>query len=159
MPFPFTANIAIPMGPCHADDLERVMYQVESALRAEKPTRLERTGQSITFGGGPFRFVPGHNRLVATGSGKIDFIVTEGRLTIDCGLSYVQLFVAVTLLVALVFGLAGSAVGGGKGFCLVAWLWLFGGNCLISRYRFPRFIKAAAEKAMQNSVPVIGAER
>ncbi len=146
MPFPFTATETVVTIPCQPADLPRMIDAVETALKGQKGSALSRSSHGLTFRGGLLRFVSGWNQLAAIGSGKLDFALSEGRVSITCRLSFVQFLVATAVIVALVFGVL---VKPGIGFLAFAWLWIFGGNYLIARYRFPRFIRAAADSALR----------
>jgi hypothetical protein len=114
---------------------------------------MSTTGTRIEFKAGVFRFVGNWNLLVAIGSGEITFAEANGAVEIRYHISFVQLFVVVTVMVILLFGLLpgiswGSSQGGTPLSVLgLAWLWLFGVNYLITLFRFPAALRSALKHA------------
>jgi hypothetical protein len=150
MPFPFLleGTVAIEMV-----DLASTMSAVETALRKAKPGAITRDGAKIIFRAGLFRFwlMTNWNLLVPIGSGELLFSQEGDRVLIHYSVSLVELFVAVTVMLLVMLGivplLAGERTLAPLGFLPVAWLWLFGMNYLTTKFRLPRFLRRAGEKA------------
>lgn len=148
MPFPFSleGTVAIEMA-----DLASTISAVETAMRKARPSALTRDGAKITFRAGVFRLVSNWNQLVSIGSGELLFSQEDSRVLIHYSVSLVELFVTVTLLLLIMFGIVPLLAGGHTlwplGFLPLGWLWLFGMNYLTTKFRFPRFLRKAGEKA------------
>lgn len=120
-----------------------MMAAVESALREAKAKKLAVKPGEISFRGGIFRFVDSLNQLSAISSGKILFSQQGDLVLIQYRISFLQMLIGVTLMVGLMFGYFARAP---HEFLVFGWLWIFGGNYFTTLYRFPRFLRAAAEK-------------
>jgi hypothetical protein len=148
MPFPFSleGTVAIEM-----PDLAATISAVETAIRKAKPSALTREGARITFRAGFFRLVSNWNQLVSIGSGELLFSQEGDRVLIHYSVSLVELFVTTTLMLLVIFGIVPLLAGGNTlsslGFLPLGWLWLFGMNYLITKFRFPWFLRKAGEKA------------
>lgn len=147
MPFPFSNSGTIEVISHEAASLQPIVSAIENAIRDSKPTSLSVKDGVLSFRAGVFRFVNNWNDLVSIGSGEIRLSQRGERVLIHYRISFVQMFIIVSVMVGLIFGFVAQAP---LGFIVVGWLWLFGGNYLITLYRFPRFLRAAAEKAKQN---------
>jgi hypothetical protein len=133
-------------------DLERVIGAIEQAIRAAKPTAIFRRDGEITFHAGCFRVVGNWNQLIPIGVGQLRFSPQENRVEIFYRISFFQFFVVTAILTLIVFGLVPWMASGMKatppiGVILLLFLWIFGGNCVITLFRFPHFLKKAAEGA------------
>lgn len=100
-------------------------------------------GNRVSFTGGLFRSGSRWNILVPITKGYIEVRPANGGFVVSYSLNFKQLFVTTSVL--FVFGFTVSAdasapVAFRVGFPLVAWLWLFGMNILITLARFPAFI-------------------
>ena len=132
-------------------DLSQVVYGIDVALHRAKATSLVSDPEQIAFRGGFFRWVGSGNQLVAIGSGKLMFSERDNSIDIIYRLSFMHLFIVVTGIIAIVFVLPNALWGDLRslaGFPLGAWLWLFGGNYVLTIFRFPRFIRTAAENSL-----------
>ena len=89
---------------------------------------------------------------MAIGSGKISFSQQGDLVLIHYRISFLQMLVGVTLMVGFMFGYVARAP---HEFLVFGWLWLFGGNYFTTLYRFPRFLRAAAEKGAGGAAPFL----
>jgi hypothetical protein len=144
MPFPFSNSGTIEVISHEAASIQPIVLAIENAIRDSKPTSLRLNDGVLTYRAGVFRFVNNWNHLVSIGSGEIRFSQQGELVLIHYRISFVQMFIIVSVMVGLVFGFVAQAP---LGSIVLGWLWLFGGNYLITLYRFPRFLRAAAEKA------------
>jgi hypothetical protein len=147
MPFPFSSSGTIEITTHEAASLKPIVSAVENAIRDSKPTNLSVKDGVISFRAGAFRLVNGGNQLVSIGSGEIRFSQRDELVLIDYRISFVHMFIFVSLFFGLPYVFLPQAH---LEFSVAGWLWLFGGNYLLTLYRFPRFLRAAAEKAPQN---------
>jgi hypothetical protein len=149
MPFPFSAEGTVSIDVHRATDLDGVIAAVEAAIREAKPTEIARDREKITFRAGLFRFVSNWNPLVSIGAGELHFTQqSSSQIEIHYRISFVQLFVVTTIMVAVMFGalpILGGAHGVPLGFLAFAWLWLFGWNYVLTLFRFPSLVRNAAE--------------
>ena len=147
MPFPFSSRGTIEITTHGAASLPPIVSAIENAIRDSKPTSLSVKDGVVSFRAGVFRFVNNWNQLISISSGEIRLSQRGELVLIDYRISFVQMFIIVSMMVGLIFGFVAQAP---LGFVVVGWLWLFGGNYFLTLYRFPRFLRAAAEKAIQN---------
>jgi hypothetical protein len=150
MPFPFSLEGTVVIEKV---ELASTMSAVETAIRKEKPKVMTRDHAKITFRAGFFRFplVSNWNQLVPIGSGEIHFSQEGDHVLIHYFVSLVELFVTVTVLLPIMFGIvpifSREHTLAPLGFLPLAWLWLFGMNYQVTKHRFPRFLRRAGEKA------------
>ncbi len=147
MPFPFSSRGTIEITTHGTASLPPIVSAIENAIRDSKPTSLSVKDGVVSFRAGVFRFVNNWNQLVSISSGEIRLSQRGELVLIDYRISFVQMFIIVSMMVGLIFGFVAQAP---LGFVVVGWLWLFGGNYFLTLYRFPRFLRAVAEKATQN---------
>ncbi len=72
------------------------------------------------------------------------------------------MFILVTVLVVVWFGIVPRYQGFQPvpiAFLVVAWAWLFGGNYAFSRYRFPRLLRAGAERGLRERTGAHAAQK
>ncbi len=153
MPFPFSAQGTIVLESHAGIDLAQIISAVEAAIQDAKPTSMVRHEETLTFRAGLFRLVSNWNQLVAITSGELRFSQDSHKVNILYNISFIQLLVATTVLVTVIFGVLPGVFENGPnvplGFVLLAWLWLFGGNYFLTLFRFPRFVRAAAERSQK----------
>lgn len=120
-------------------------------LKAEKATSISVTGNRVAFKGGPFRFVSRWNILFSVSSGYIEALPTKEGLLITYYLSFTHLLIVATVMCFIfMFDLLRDEslpIIGKLGIPIVALLFLFGTNFLITVIRFPSFIKRALERS------------
>jgi len=150
MPFPFSLEGTVAIEKV---DLAPTMSAVETALRKAKPKGIRRDGAKITFRAGIFRLrlMTNWNQLIPIGSGELLFSQEGDSVLIHYSVSLVELFATITLMLVFMLGivpiLAGAHTLVPLAFLPVGWLWLFGMNYLTTKFRFPRFLRIAGEKA------------
>jgi len=145
MPFPVSARGKIVVDSVNTAE---AMRAVEAMLRKAKASSVTLGVDRIDFTAGFFRFVTSWNLLGAVNSGSVAFHQRERGVEIHYRLSFVQMLVFVSAMVVLFFGLYPvlamspqarvplPALG-------VAWLWLFGGNYVITVLRFRSALRSA----------------
>jgi len=148
MPFPLSSDGRI----VAETDMTRAIAAVEEAIRRAEPGRISVSDRRIDFTGGAFRYVTGWNLLVPIGSGIITFHETARGVEVRYHISFLQMFVGVTLMVALMFGILPVLSWGSTArvpFALLGlmWLWLFGANYVIIIFRFPSALRRALNDA------------
>lgn len=146
--FPSTVEGTITMRSSAEPDesVEHALAALTIRLRKQKPDRLVRTTNKVSFNGGVLRFVPSWNLLAPITAGEIS-VTSDGQvLTIRYKVTFTQLIIigtALTLWIgssfwqATSFPLLGKIVG-----LLSMWLWLVGGNYLLTAVRFPAFLRS-----------------
>ncbi len=159
MPFPISLigsfNVETPAAP------DQYVLNLKTAIAdwlVEKRARtVSQTAQGISFTAGLFRKVSGGNPLGPFGSGKIEVIRRETTIRVTYRLRYTEFLIVVTSLVVLFFGPpllyapnlnAIEAIG----LMILAWIWLFGLNYVISRYRVPNALKRIARQTTGGKV-------
>ena len=150
MPFPLSADGKIVV---EGTDLIQAIAAVEAELKRAKPSTISITGTHIEFTAGLFRFVTKWSLLGPIGSGSIAFQQMAGAVEVRYHISFVQLFIVVTMMVILVFGLLPGLSWGAQArvplpMLVVMWLWLFGMNYLITIFAFRIALGGALRKAV-----------
>jgi len=97
--------------------------------------------------------VSGHNQLVSINKGEIEVGQKSGRIIIYYKIYFTEMLLVITIGVIGFLGpfvwFAPNLADSGKLLVLfLAWAWLFGVNYLITAFRFPRFLKRAANKVL-----------
>jgi hypothetical protein len=135
--------------------LPALITSVEQALARAKASRLEVHGDTISFHGTFLLVASNWNILVPISSGHIHFARSGGSAVMHYEISFVGLFVSVTLLCLIPLFLVADPVRSGLIFVVpFAWLWLFGANYVITRVRFPRFLASAAGASLPPYPPL-----
>ncbi|MCX6851525.1 MAG: hypothetical protein NTY98_21700 [Verrucomicrobia bacterium] len=151
MPFPISSNRTLEIHAPGEACLPAIEAAVKEALIEAKAEDLSVKPGEICFRGGMFRLVNGHNQLLAISAGKICFTRQGALVLIRYRISFVQMMIVVTAMVGLVFGCFAHAP---YEFLVSGWLWIFGGNYFSTLYRFPRLLRAAAEKGRDEASTV-----
>jgi hypothetical protein len=137
MPFPFSSSGKILV---ESADLPGAIAIVEDTIKRARPGRISVTETRIDFTGGLFRWVTNWNLLGPIGSGSITFRQINNAVELQYHVSFVQMFIVSTALVLFMFGVL-PILQSDKGEPIVVlglmWLWIFGGNYLITIFRFP----------------------
>ena len=126
-----------------AEAARQVFYR---KLELAKARRITIVGDSLTFTGGFFR--------IASGRGRIGIQARDGTVVIQFRVSFIQLIIVSTMLVALMASVIASwgTEGPSWGFYVFLWLWLVGGNIVIFIPRFRGFIRRGMREAMKGDV-------
>lgn len=69
--FPTSFEGSIQTKALESTEIDLVLDQIEQALKAERATGISRTGNTISFQAGVFRFVSGQNILAPVGHGDL----------------------------------------------------------------------------------------
>lgn len=120
--------------------------RLERALHNLKAKRVTRVGPQIQFTGGIFRVVSGTNLLAAIDSGELFVEPSAKGLAIGYRLQFTQMFLIVSVAVLGFFGPPVMMAPNltpveAAALLFVAWLWLYGGNVILTLIRFPRWIR------------------
>lgn len=149
MPFPLSRQGSITIDPPSSEelDLRAITTSVEQALLKTNAARLTVDDQSgaLSFRGGVFRLaaflVAGGDPLVPITSGHIHFSQQGSQVVIHYRITFGQMLVIVTLMAVIIWYSVSPEY---TYFAVLAWPWLFIGNYLLTLYRFPRLLRAAA---------------
>ncbi len=149
MPFPISLSGAV---TAREVTVEQALDRIESALSYAKALALRREGGAVQFRGGVFRLVSGWNVLVPISSGIVEVSPSATGVSVGYRVTFMQMLILVTLMVGAFLGPFVMAtpempVKGGLGVLAVAWLWLFGGNFVLTRWRWPAFLRRALQGA------------
>jgi hypothetical protein len=125
---------------------------IARCLRMVHASRVDVTGNQVTFTAGLFRTVGNWNVLVPFGSGNLSIESNncEVRYRVSCS----QLLVVATVMIVFMGVL--MLVSGGKAgmwFLPLMWLWLVGGNLAIGLPRFRSFLARSIADAPRKSNP------
>lgn len=127
-------------------DKAALLTHLADCLRELKARDVHVSGDSVFFRGGLFRFVSGSNILIPFGFGELK--VDERKNEVRYGLSIRQLVLVVALMCGIVGGSAlvdtpydpKLLLFSGFGF-----VWLVGGNVMLSLPRFKVFLRNAID--------------
>lgn len=151
MPFPLSRHGSITIDPPSSEelDLRAITTSVEQALLKANPVRLTVDDQSgaLSFRCGVFRlaaFLVAGDQMILITSGHIHFSQQGGQVVIHYRITFGQMLVIVTLMAVVIWRVVSPA---DIRMPVLAWLWLFVGNYLLTLWRFPRFLRAAATTA------------
>lgn len=148
-PFSFSRTIKVPVtnGAIESTS-EMIVSMLAKRIETEKPKNITSTQDRITFSSGIFRFRASWDLLGPISYGEIDITQTSNKILVSYKLWFVELFVIVSLMVTI---MAFSIFT--KGFTIqtlvliaVMWLWLFGGNFLLTVIRFDNLIHSVLKK-------------
>jgi hypothetical protein len=149
MPFPISSSGVIAVRGLSVDE---AIDRLEDALAKEKPAALSRDGRGLRFQGGAFRLVCNWNILVPISAGVLDVSPSEHGVNVSYRVTFTQMLVAVTLMVAFFMGpavaMATPKMSPPGALCvlLVMWSWLFGFNFVLTGWRLPRFLVRALSR-------------
>jgi hypothetical protein len=155
MAFPFTLSgrIWLEQRPM---SVETILRGVEDELKRQRALRIERRSDTIYFAAGLFRSVGSWNILVPIDHGTISVLEDQEGTALVYHLSYVQLFLVASVMI---FGLMGPVIWTESNLSLVGktailgfmWIWLVGGNLVISAARFPAFLRRVVAQTAQTA--------
>lgn len=152
---PLTTSGTIRVESLPVDGVTGIVAKVESALRRVRAARLRVSGDTITFRGGIFRAVTSWNILGPISFGEIQFVPTDRAVLIHYRISWLGLFLLTTAMVSVFVFTVRDPVRSGAIFVIpFMWAWLFGGNYVITRVRFPRFLASAAGATLPAIQPI-----
>lgn len=151
MPFPFSSTGTISADIKEGLSVSDALAAIAEAIRDEKPTGMDISTDTVKFTSGIFRLVNSWNLLAPISAGSIRCTQSaEGPLFVHYHISFIQMFVVVSLVVGLIFGILARAP---LPFLIEAWAWLFGVNYALTLYRFPRFLKRALSRTTTKTLP------
>ena len=124
-----------------------VVDRLERGLESLRAKQIKRHETDLEFAGGIFRPVLGQNLLSAVDFGRLEIEPYQAGIRVTYHLRFVQVFFLVSLMVLGLLGpavMAASHISFGNGLLILAasWVWLLGGNVVITLHRFPRWLRA-----------------
>lgn len=132
--------------PQHAAEETRDVLIQE--LRSRKARSVRVAGNTLSFTGGFFRLVINWNPLVAIGRGRIDVQAGEDEVIARYRISFLQLTLVTTALIAVLYALSVSqGISFPVGVYVFMWLGSIGGNALVAAVRFRDFVRRCMETA------------
>lgn len=145
MPFPISSSGSISVPADSPDSLRAVTLAVEGTFRESNIDFYRKKEDTIEIIGGSFRCIFGRNQRVTIDSGEIRITQQDALIQIHYRISFVRGLLLSSIIIGILFGyLARVSVG----VLIMLWLIVIGGNHLVTIYGFPRFLRAAAEKAV-----------
>jgi hypothetical protein len=126
------------------------MAALVAGLQRVRASTIDHEDSQVSFTSNLFRFVMNTNLLVSIEGGTIDAELADGSITFTYSLGTVRIFIIATAMALLFTGLTHSArfdLDAAAGIGFMAWLWLFGGNYLITLVRFRWFVKRCVREA------------
>ncbi len=143
LPFDWRGRIALP--PKAGDDPECVLDRLEAGLIELRAGHVRRKPGAITFEGGPFRWVSSWNLLGPISWGRLDVERGPEGLEVRYHITFTEVVAFVTFA-AVFMAVTFSRMAGPDEWevryviPVVAWVWLVGGNIVITLVRFPDFV-------------------
>ena len=145
MPFPLSITGTVHLeGPL--PDLNAALNALTAQLERHHPSTITREGDAVTFTVKPFRLVSNWNLLGSIDRGTIAIVRTPRGPVLSYDVSTKRMLLVVTVVVGLGGAIIFSPVGPDAsvpvrlGLLAAMWLWLFGGNFLVTTFRFPNFL-------------------
>lgn len=153
MSFPLSACGSFELNVKSPSDVQKVLSGLASAIDSQKPFHLKCGVDEIWFRGGVFRFVSSLNQLAPITSGNIKLLPAVRTLRIEYKISFVELFIISLVLVIIGFGVIPNRSITKTHLEMILsllplWAWLFGCSYCVARFRFPGFLRRAAENAL-----------
>jgi hypothetical protein len=129
--------------------LEALRKKIESL----EPYKVTVEGNTLRFETRLFDRMGTYNLLRPISEGRISVDCSTGAAVIEFKLSFEDMVAAVSVMVAVlaipVFNAPNLDMVGEGLILAAAWLWLFGGNFIVTSIRFPRFIRRCLEQPRQ----------
>jgi hypothetical protein len=127
-----------------------VVAGLVAGLQRVRASTIDHADSQVSFTSKLFRFVRRTNLLIPIDSGTIEVELADGSIVLSYRLGMIRNCVLATIaalvLVAVTYGARiDLSAAGTIGFML--WLWLFGGNYLITLVRFRWFVKRCLREA------------
>ena len=131
------------------DFRELFFRRASNALLDASANNVQVDENRVSFTGGLFRLVWSWNVLNQIGYGYVELHESEDSFKVTYYASFRQMFVVISVMVFLFFGVAlfsdkgdELSVIGKLAILVFAWLWLFGGNWFVAMARFPTFVSS-----------------
>lgn len=144
MTFPTNISGTVRLSVLTPEQIPALVSALNAALEVARAVDISRTGNSITFSSGIFRFVSNLNVLAPVSNGVIEVQPgAPGKVVFR--FSCMQLLIIATV-VALYVGLvipSSEPLAFKLGLPVLVWFWLFGVNYVIARVRLVAFIRRA----------------
>lgn len=153
MPFPLSYEHHIEVTfNVRKHTLDNLLNNIEFSLKKAKAKNIRNDRNNITFTGGIFRPVTNLNILGPVSSGRITVEKYKDKLRLKYYLKFTEMLLIVTAAVSIFLGPVicydpNLTIVSKIAILAFAWCWLFGGNYLITIFRFPSFIKKMAQFA------------
>lgn len=151
MPFPFSMSGEVQVS---CGSVGQALGGLSSALEAAGASQQQSKGDAIEFSGGIFRWAPNWNILGPISSGYVEVLSRASGVVVRYRLGLHQLCVVAAGVTAWIFygvemqGDEGPVWGRLYNYAL-AWFWLVGGNYLLLRWRWPRFLARSCSEVVQ----------
>ena len=148
-PFTYSGTVTISFEADEKDSIDRVMRNVTGGLEAVRAKRVQRENANLTFRGGIFRPISTWNPTWAISSGTFVFTSDGNRVRISYRLRFTEMvvFASIGVLVFLAPPLLRAPnVTDAKAAGLLGLFWVFlvGGNYVLTRWRFQKWLKRVA---------------
>ena len=145
LPFSYSGRIEVD-GP---HDPKAALLKIEHGLDRLRLRRAIRVGQQIQFSAGVWQNMAGRNVLGAAGSGEVSVQPSKTGLTVTYRIRFIQLFFMTLFVVGFtsmfVFNTPNLTREGSATLLLGMWLLMYGGNVVVTLFRFPRWLRTTVE--------------
>ena len=145
MPFPISSSGSISVPADSPDSLLAVTQAVEDALREAKARNIRTSGETILFRAGIFRWGVGWHPLRHVGDGELTITERSSLIIIHYHVIFVEMLIVLSVGAVLHILLPSESTYMPV---RITWVCVFIANYLVGNYRFPRFLRAATEKAV-----------
>ena len=148
MPFPISLSGTVVV---HGLAVEQALDRLECALAKAKAAALRRDDRSLLYRGGMFRLVSNWNILGPVTRGTLDVSARGDGVCVAWKVTFGQLLFVATIAVAVIASMAPRQTPADEALVwLGVWVWIFGGNFVITRWRYPRFLIRSLQSDGQN---------
>ena len=153
--FPFSIQHCVVVAIDTSTSPQQLIKSLREELTSLKPIGLDVTGDTLHIKNGMFRLMSSYNLLRSITEGDIVVSCSGGKASIDYKLQLSEMVLMVTGLVLLLFAYPiwhapNLDVAEKAEFLFGMWLWLAGGNFVITALRFPRFIRRCVNQVKCN---------
>ena len=155
MPFNYKSEVTTHLPDNFKNGGNEIIDEFEEQLYRLRVKNIVNSTNSISFNAGPFRLMSGMNfgLLSCITKGEIVIHKYNNSLSAKYDIRFTEILILVTLVVSLIIGpllLLDPAINIIEALLIlgVSWMWLFGGNVVITIIRFPLFVRKTINKRL-----------
>lgn len=150
MVFPFSISGHLRLEGANSLDMERIMHRIAARLQKKHASDFESDASSLSFRVRPFAALSSFSLLAPISSGRVTFHPDGSDVRISYHISCVRFVVMMTsimtLFLAWPYFRANFFPPELKLVVPLIWLWIVGGNWILSLIRFRRFLRKCCAK-------------
>jgi hypothetical protein len=145
LPFSYSGSVEV----TELQDPKTALLKIEQGLEHLRLRRLVLVGQQLQFSAGTLQYLAGRTALGAAGSGEVTVQRSKVGLTVAYRVRFSQLFWGTLFMVGFcslfILGAPNLAPREAAALLFGMWAWLYGGNVVVTLFRFPRWLRTTVE--------------